>query len=109
MRLLEALTRVQARGMLRRKVALTTFHRYECKVIDFLIASGMSIICFLAYRAITQKSLEFLLEMKSKFENHDETAGVTNNQVGLRQLYIRVGPLGRNSFFSKCTLIRSSD
>jgi hypothetical protein len=33
-----------------RQTAMTTYHRYECKIYDFLIASGMSIICFMAYR-----------------------------------------------------------
>ena len=29
-----------------RAIALSTYHRYECKIMDFLIASGMSIVCF---------------------------------------------------------------
>ena len=37
-----------------RKIALETYHPYECKIFDFLIASGMSIVCFLAYKAIVQ-------------------------------------------------------
>lgn len=63
-----------------RKVALSTYHPYECKVIDYLIASGMSIVCFLAYKAIVKKPLSFFLENRAKFEQHDESSGSTNNQ-----------------------------
>jgi len=59
-----------------RKIALSTYHKYECKIFDFLIASGMSIVCFLAYKAVVQKPLEFFLEHRDKFENHDESSGV---------------------------------
>ena len=45
----------------RRKAALETFLPYENRVSEFLVASGMSIICFLAFRAITQKPLKFFL------------------------------------------------
>lgn len=58
-----------------RKVGLDTFHRYECKLNDFMIASGMSIICFLAYRAITKKPLQFFVANRKRFNDHDETAG----------------------------------
>ena len=58
-----------------RRIALDTYHKYECKVIDFLIASGMSVICFLAFRAVTKKPLKFFLDNKDKFRDHDETAG----------------------------------
>jgi hypothetical protein len=62
-------------------VANATYHRYECKIYDFLIASGMSIICFMAYRTITQKPLQFFLEHRDKFDNHDEVAGSKNSEV----------------------------
>jgi len=61
--------------------ALSTYHKYECKVFDFLIASGMSIVCFLAYKAIVQKPFSFFLENKDKFQSHDESSGV-NIQLG---------------------------
>jgi len=64
-----------------RKVALETYHRYECTVVDFLIASGMSIICFLAYRCITQKPLKFFLDNKETFKQHDKTSGSNKSQV----------------------------
>ena len=64
-----------------RKIALETYHRYECTVVDFLIASGMSIICFLAYRCITQKPLQFFLDNKETFKKHDETSGSNKSQV----------------------------
>ena len=64
-----------------RKVALETYHRFECTVVDFLIASGMSIICFLAYRCITQKPLQFFLDNKETFKQHDETSGSNKYEV----------------------------
>ena len=61
-----------------RQIALSTYHKYECKIFDFLIASGMSIVCFLAYKAICQKPFEYFLENRQKMEvaNHNEESGV---------------------------------
>ena len=64
-----------------RQIANSTYHRYECKIYDFLIASGMSIICFMAYRTITQKPLQFFLDNRHLFDNHDEVAGSKNTEV----------------------------
>lgn len=35
-------------------IACSTHHRFECKFIDLLVGSGMSILCFVALRMITQ-------------------------------------------------------
>ena len=43
-----------------RKIALSTYHKYECKIFDFLIASGMSIVCFLAYKAVVQVNITII-------------------------------------------------
>ena len=59
-----------------RAIALSTYHRYECKIMDFLIASGMSIVCFMAYKAIVQKPFSYFLENRDKFEEHNEASGV---------------------------------
>ena len=59
-----------------RAEALSTYHPYICKIIDFLIASGMSIVCFLAYKAVVQKPLKYFLDNRDKFESHDESSGV---------------------------------
>ena len=66
-----------------RKQALATYHRYECTIVDFLIASGMSIICFLAYRCITQKPLQWFLDNRETFKQHDETSGSNKSEVSL--------------------------
>ncbi|CAB4058311.1 unnamed protein product [Lepeophtheirus salmonis] len=68
-------TKVMFCSMRCRKEALSSYHRYECKVVDFLIASGMSIVCFMAYRTISQKPLDFFLKNKELFSNHDEISG----------------------------------
>lgn len=36
------------------KDACSTYHAYECKFMDMMIGSGMSILCFIALRIITQ-------------------------------------------------------
>lgn len=36
------------------KEACSTYHAYECKFMDMMIGSGMSILCFIALRMMTQ-------------------------------------------------------
>lgn len=36
------------------KEACSTYHAFECKFMDMMIGSGMSILCFIAFRMITQ-------------------------------------------------------
>eukprot|EP00095_Tigriopus_kingsejongensis_P008472 maker-scaffold18_size714446-snap-gene-3.28 protein:Tk08472 transcript:maker-scaffold18_size714446-snap-gene-3.28-mRNA-1 annotation:"set and mynd domain-containing" len=64
-----------------RQVALETYHPYEAKISDFLIASGMSIVCYLAYRCVTKKPLKYFLENKDKFSNHNEQSGISKDRV----------------------------
>ncbi|XP_060521878.1 SET and MYND domain-containing protein 4 [Cylas formicarius] len=49
--------------------AISTYHRYECKYLDLLIGSGMSILSHTALRMITQYGLERCLKI---YENRDE-------------------------------------
>ena len=70
-----------------RQIALSTYHPYECKMVDFLTASGMSIICFMSYRTIAQKPLEFFLENRDKCTGHDEVAGSKNSNVIITNIY----------------------
>ena len=39
-----------------RDEACSTYHQYECKLVDLFISSGMSIICYLAYRFLVFNS-----------------------------------------------------
>ena len=39
-----------------RDAACSTYHQYECKLVDLFISSGMSIICYLAYRYLVSSS-----------------------------------------------------
>jgi len=64
-----------------RETALTTYHPYECKLVDLFLSSGMSIICFLAYRTVTQKSLKWFMENRQLFQDHDKTSGQTKEQT----------------------------
>ncbi|XP_044743193.1 uncharacterized protein LOC123305516 [Chrysoperla carnea] len=51
------------------EIACKTYHKYECKIMDFLIGSGMSVLCHLALRMITKHGLEQCLEM---YKNKDK-------------------------------------
>lgn len=45
------------------KQSADAYHRYECRILALLIGSGMSIVCHLALRIITQNSAAFFLEV----------------------------------------------
>ncbi|XP_050511359.1 SET and MYND domain-containing protein DDB_G0284059-like isoform X1 [Diabrotica virgifera virgifera] len=52
-----------------RDAALSSYHSYECKYLDLLIGSGMSILAHTALRMVTQQKLEKCLEIyKNKSE-----------------------------------------
>jgi len=63
-----------------RDAAAASYHQYEYKLHDLFIASGMSIICFLAYRSVSQKPLQWFKDNRHLFENHDKTSGQTKEQ-----------------------------
>lgn len=46
-----------------RDIALSTYHRFECKFLNLLIGSGMSILAHTALRMITQFPLKRCLEI----------------------------------------------
>ncbi len=70
-----------------RQKALSTYHPYECKIFDFLVASGMSIVCFLAYKAVIQKPFKFFLDNRDKFKGYDESSGVNVSEKYLSSDY----------------------
>lgn len=41
-----------------RNEAISTYHKYECKFLDLLIGSGMSVLSLAALRTMTQKSVD---------------------------------------------------
>ncbi|XP_076259090.1 protein-lysine N-methyltransferase SMYD4-like [Rhynchophorus ferrugineus] len=47
-----------------RDEAISTYHKYECKYLDLLIGSGMSILAHTALRMITQNGLEKSLAIR---------------------------------------------
>jgi hypothetical protein len=47
-----------------RDEAMGSYHHYECHYIDLLVGSGMSILCHLALRIITQSGLQHFLDIK---------------------------------------------
>jgi SET and MYND domain-containing protein 4 len=53
-----------------RDVALSTYHKFECKFLDLLIGSGMSILCHLTLRLVIQhQTPEKALEEGSKLSS----------------------------------------
>merc|ERR1712012_1291634 len=75
-------TKVMFCSMKCRTTALSTYHKYECKLVDLFLSSGMSIICFLALRTVTQKPLQWFRDNREMFElsKHDKTSGETKEQ-----------------------------
>lgn len=46
-----------------RDIAISTYHKYECKFLDLLIGSGMSVLTLATLRLITQQDFEKTLEI----------------------------------------------
>lgn len=44
--------------------AISSYHCYECHYMDLLVGSGMSILCHLALRMVTQSGLQHFLDIK---------------------------------------------
>ncbi|KAJ9592588.1 hypothetical protein L9F63_015726, partial [Diploptera punctata] len=47
-----------------RDAACSSYHRYECHYMDLLVGSGMSILCHLALRMVTQAGLQYFKDIK---------------------------------------------
>ncbi|XP_051161760.1 SET and MYND domain-containing protein 4-like [Leptopilina boulardi] len=54
-----------------RDQALSTYHKYECKVLALLIGSGMSVLSTLAFRMVSQEGLEKCLKMHDKINKRN--------------------------------------
>ncbi|XP_055548537.1 SET and MYND domain-containing protein 4-like [Wyeomyia smithii] len=50
------------------KKACSSYHRYECGFLQFLWKSGANVVCMLALRIITQKSVEYFYELEEELE-----------------------------------------
>lgn len=48
---------------------MTTFHRFECGLMQHLWNSGISITCQMALRIIAQKSVKYFLDMRAELES----------------------------------------
>ncbi|KAK8724183.1 hypothetical protein OTU49_011256 [Cherax quadricarinatus] len=49
-----------------RDLALATYHRWECKFLDLLKGSGVSLNCYLALRVITQHGLPYFKKLQHR-------------------------------------------
>ncbi|VEN35061.1 unnamed protein product, partial [Callosobruchus maculatus] len=61
-----------------RDTALKTYHRYECKYLDLLIGSGMSILSHTALRMVTQIPLDECLKIYKNRSNKKVYSLCTN-------------------------------
>nr|CAD7439591.1 unnamed protein product [Timema bartmani] len=53
-----------------RDEACRSYHRYECHYMDLLIGSGMSILCHVALRMVTQAGEQFFLDRRQDLTSH---------------------------------------
>ncbi|XP_046652353.1 SET and MYND domain-containing protein 4-like [Daphnia pulicaria] len=51
-----------------RDEAASTYHQYECGIIDYMIASGSSILSWIALRILTKGKMEDFLEAREELE-----------------------------------------
>ncbi|XP_067005108.2 SET and MYND domain-containing protein 4 [Anabrus simplex] len=56
-----------------RDEACASYHKYECHYMDMLIGSGMSILCHVALRMVTQSGLEHFLKIKDSLATTGKT------------------------------------
>ncbi|KAI4473703.1 hypothetical protein M0804_015218 [Polistes exclamans] len=56
-----------------RDIALSTYHKYECKILLLMFGSGMSSLSYLAFRAITQEGLDNCLKIYDAINKKDKT------------------------------------
>lgn len=52
-----------------KEIAMHSYHKIECNVLPLIWRSGSSINCHMALRIISQKSLEYFIELKDQLEN----------------------------------------
>jgi len=57
-----------------RDIASESYHRYECGMLDILVATGLNVYPFLVVKLITRFGFEYLWGLRARL-NHDETAG----------------------------------
>ncbi|XP_037075445.1 SET and MYND domain-containing protein 4-like [Pollicipes pollicipes] len=55
-----------------RTAALDTYHRFECRILDLLYASGMSVTCMLSLRLVSRLRLQQLLEARPRLDRPAE-------------------------------------
>ncbi|CAL1682443.1 unnamed protein product [Lasius platythorax] len=60
-----------------RDIAMTTYHKYECKILALLIGSGMSVLSMVAFRMVTQEGLRKCLKIYEKLEKSGDEKAAT--------------------------------
>lgn len=73
-----------------RDIALATYHKFECKYLDLLIGSGMSILCHLALRLVLQYGTP-----EKALDEGKRLAGIFCKNSAMR---------GNEDFFKRCLM-----
>lgn len=73
-----------------RDIALATYHKFECKYLDLLIGSGMSILCHLALKLVLQNKTP-----EKALEEGKRLAGVFCKNAAMRS---------NEDFFKRCLM-----
>merc|ERR1712242_678526 len=65
-----------------RTQALQTFHKYECRLTHVFQETGIKELplLLLAFRAVSQKPIEYFVKNKEKLEGHDTKFGVEDDE-----------------------------
>lgn len=68
------------------------YHRFECRHMGLLLGSGMSVLCHLALRAVTQRNLDFFRALQPVLlgPTKDPTTTDTKHLTQEQQKYIKV-------------------
>ncbi|XP_020288759.1 SET and MYND domain-containing protein 4 isoform X2 [Pseudomyrmex gracilis] len=66
-----------------RDVAITTYHKYECKILGLLVGSGMSVLSMVAFRMVTQESLRKCLKIYKELKKNDEKTATSSSTTAL--------------------------
>ena len=80
-------------GVQCRDQAESTYHQYECTILSVMIASGMSVLAFVAMRMVTQDPLSRFLELRPNLKEapqrlvNQQTGGSVYDPADYRNVY----------------------
>ena len=64
-----------------RDTAVSSYHQYECRANNIIIASGLNIYPAITLRLLTRFGLDHVWSLRESLENHDDTAGANTDTL----------------------------